>query len=70
LCPDDICKSFQVPKIKPDHIAEYWAAVAKFVRFGVAEAVDSSDYDSDDEVDLNFLDFCHRVDAAAVVRPE
>ena len=60
----------QVPRVKPDPLTEYWAAVAKFVRFGVAEDVDSSDYDSDDEVDLNFLDFCRRVDAVAVVRSE
>ena len=58
LCPDDICTRLDAPKIKPDHRAEYWTAVAKFVRFGVDEVVDSSIYDSDDEVDLKFLDFC------------
>ena len=61
--PRHICTRLDVPKVKPGHRAEYWTAVAKFVRFGVDEVVDTSNYDSDDEVDLNFLDFCRGADA-------
>ena len=62
FCPDDACDSLGASKIKKgSKLTAFLFAVSKYIRCALALDDVAPDYDSDDEVDLNFVEWCNRV---------
>jgi len=62
FCPNDACDSLGAPKIQNGEKQKvFLLATAEFVRCALALEDVAPDYVSDDEVDLNFVEWCRRV---------